>query len=229
MKRYCLALLFGLNLVLWYRPVFSAIGDIDAKQGSGVYNNIDMWRIDQNGIVYFSTSSVSAGVTINPATGISLSSQKNITTGPGGDFVYGSLTVSLSTTATSGSSNGTIYTVTMGAGANSPAALEGSLLCAMTPVGNTTVIVSSVCNAAVGIANFIGVAAAAASTGSVVNVYSDGVVLALTTGTVVAGDILGSSALSAGVLQVTQSTMPIVGIALGPGTASGGLTRIKIK
>jgi hypothetical protein len=213
----------------------SAIADIDAKQGSGVYNNVDMYRLTQAGIIYLSTSSVSAGITLDPSTGITLEAGKDITLPVTSDLVLGSLTTAVSTTTTSGTSQGTIFTAYLkdgGATVGTIAAVEGSVLCSTTASTNAGDYVTVVvCPATLDFTGWVGIAAAAASTGSVVNVYDSGWVLARTTGTVVAGDVLVTTGSVAGYLwrDTTPTTGADVGVAMGPGNAAGGLTRIRLR
>lgn len=138
---------------------------------------------------------------------------------------YGSGTSAQSTAVTSGLSYGDRFTATLG---GSVAASEGSNLCAMAPTGSTILV--QVCGATDNLVSWVGVAAASASVGSTVSVYSNGYVLAFTSGTVVAGNGLMTSGLSAGYLMATTvSSNNIVGVALTTGTAGGGLTRIAIR
>jgi len=148
---------------------------------------------------------------------------------------FGLATVAASTTTTSGNSQGSYYTAYLkdgGAGVGTIAAVEGSLICstnASTNAGNFVTV--AVCPPILDQTAWIGVAVTAASTGSVVNVYSSGWVLALTTGTVNAGDVLVTSGTVQGYLgsDTTPTTGADVGVAMGPGNANGGLTRIRLR
>lgn len=151
------------------------------------------------------------------------------------DFIRGSLTTAVSTTNTSGSGLGTIFTAYLkdgGAGVGTIAAVEGSVLCSTTAsalAGNNVTVV--VCPATGDFTAWIGIAAAAASTGSVVNVYDSGWVLALTTGPVTAGDVLITTTGAQGYLGFdnTPTTGADVAVALGPGPVGGGLTRVRLR
>lgn len=146
-------------------------------------------------------------------------------------LVRTSATVAVSTTATSGTSTGDQFTAFLasgpasGSGVSIPA-IEGSVLCSTTSQqGNQVTVV--VCVNTLNLGSVIGIAASAASTGTVVNLYSTGWVLARTTGTVAAGDSLSTSSLASGYFQ-TSGSSATVAIALGAGNAAGGLTRVKI-
>lgn len=145
----------------------------------------------------------------------------------GDDLQWGSATVAGSTATTSGTSQGDLRTAYL---SGDTAAVEGSLLIATTAVAGQGVSVA-VSLASNDQTNWVGTAAAATSTGSVVNYYSDGWVLARTTGTVVAGDVLVSSAGARGYLgvDVTPTTGADVGVALGGGVAAGGLVKIQLR
>lgn len=146
-------------------------------------------------------------------------------------LVRTSATVAVSTTATSGTSTGDQFTAFLasgpasGSGVSIPA-IEGSVLCSTTSQqGNQVTVV--VCVNTLNLGSVIGIAASAASTGTVVNLYSTGWVLARTTGTVAAGDSLSTSSLASGYFQ-TSGSSATAAIALGAGNANGGLTRVKI-
>jgi len=134
-------------------------------------------------------------------------------------------TTSFSPSNTSGNSAGITFPAYLG---GSTAAVEGSALIVAAPLNSTQVQVQ-VANASAS-TKVIGVAAAAASVGSVVQVYTHGWVLALTTGTVSPGDILVSTT-TAGYLFANNSASANqqVGIALSTGTAAGGLAVIQLK
>jgi len=221
----------------------AANSDAFAVQGSGVFNNVDLFRIDQSGNVFISSYNATVGVN-TPHTSITNQGAYtfvgNLTLSNPADINFGSTSSAISTTTTAGTSQGLIWTALLlagpgsGAGA-SLAASEGSVLCATTTASSGVVTVF-VCGSPAATLNdqpVVGVAAAAASTGSVVNVMSYGWTLALTTGTVAAGDRLVTSSLSAGYLQtVTQSintATNTVAIALSAGNANGALTRVKLK
>jgi hypothetical protein len=151
---------------------------------------------------------------------------------PSGKIDMGATGVVLSTANTSGFSAGHLYFAFLG---GSTAALEGSALTVTTPVAGQGVTVQ-VAAATVGLTNVVGYSSVAASTGSVIGVYSDGWAMALTTGTVVVGDQLATSSLSAGFLFApTSGTNSLLastatcGIALQAGNSAGGRVRIKIK
>ena len=183
---------------------------------------------DNNGNMNFSDASNVPFTlsSINPITGFTV---------PGGNLVisagnvqYGNPTVAIST-ALATPSQGTEFTAFLASGSVSYPAVQGSVLVATTTQNNLiTVLVSS---NTTGATTVIGVAVAAASTGTIVNLYSNGFVLALTTGPVNPGDVLVSTAAIAGYLMANNSAAANaqVGIALQTGNSAGGLTRIKLK
>lgn len=150
----------------------------------------------------------------------------------GGQESMGTVGTALSSLNTSGFSAGNLYYAYL---AGTVDALEGSVLVATTSVNSKISVI--VAPATVGLTNFAGVASAATSTGSVVGVFSGGSwCLALTTGTVVAGDQLAVSALSAGYLYApttgSNSLLPstaTVAVALTAGNAAGARARVRIK
>lgn len=148
--------------------------------------------------------------------------------------VFGTAGVSLSTVPVSGNSNGSISPMFLDVGNSTVTAIiEGSALCASTGTSNTNVTVMN-CPQIVGYQSFFGIAQAPASTGTVVNTFWDGVVLALTTGTVNPGDPVVVSSQSLGYLETWSSTLTsgtntICGIALARGKTSGGLTKIRLR
>jgi len=79
--------------------------------------------------------------------------------------------------------------------------------------------------------DWIGICAVATATGSVVPVYINGFVFALTTGTVAEGNTLVSDASFDGYLKAdtTPTTGADVGVALEDGVATGGLTLIRLR
>lgn len=138
-----------------------------------------------------------------------------------------------STATTSGNSTGRSIKAYL---AGATPAVEGSLLVATTPVAGTGPIVTEgisviVSPATIDLTNWVGIAKAATSTGSIVDVYYSGFVLARTTGTVVAGDTLVSTGTVAGYLgaDATPTTGADVGVAMTAGNAAGGLTKIRLK
>jgi hypothetical protein len=144
----------------------------------------------------------------------------------GGQQAMGTVGVILSTANTSGFSAGQLYYAYLGGTVN---ALEGSALVATTPVAGQGVTVA-VAAATANLTTVVGVASAAVSTGSVVGVYSYGWALALTTGTVNAGDVLTTSSASAGYLAANVVTSTgAVGVALASGNSAGGRIRIRLK
>ena len=138
-----------------------------------------------------------------------------------------------STDTTSGNSSGQSVKAYL---AGTVAAVEGSLLVATTPVAGTGPIIVQGLTVIVGpatndLTNWLGVAKTAASTGTLVDVYYSGFVLARTTGTVVPGDSLVSTTAAAGYLtgDSTPTTGADVAIAITAGTAAGGLTKVRLK
>lgn len=133
----------------------------------------------------------------------------------------------VSTTTTSGNSQGVYFPAYLGGVTN---AVEGSVLCSTT-VASGNLVTVQVCPALVDHTDWVGIAKSAVSTGSVVNVYVSGWVLALSTGAVTAGQVLVTTGTVAGYLgpDTTPTTGADVGVALGPGATAGGLVRIQLR
>lgn len=233
LRKNLFGIFWGLYACFLNTPhVMAANGDITALQGSGTYNNVDVFRIDSNANVFISSYNASNFNNV-PHTTIS---NQGLTTHTGdvtitgvGDINFGSITVAQSTTNTTGAGIGNVYSAFLASG-TSIAAGEGSVICATTSQqGN--LITANVCPAVFNTTTWVGIADGAASTGTVVNILSAGAwALALTTGTVNPGDMLIVSAKSQGFLEATTlSTNSVVGIALGSGPSAGGLTRIRLR
>lgn len=128
-----------------------------------------------------------------------------------------------STATTAGNSLGQVVPAYL---AGSTSAFEGSVLIATnpTPGYGFSVIVAS----GTDLHSVVGVAKASASTGSLVDVYYSGFVLARTTGTVVPGTLLGTTS-APGYLKVIVSSTAAVGVSMATGNTAGGLTKIKLK
>lgn len=146
------------------------------------------------------------------------------------DIVRGSATSEASTATVSGGSIGDLQTVYL---SGDTAAVEGSLIIATTTVGGEGVS-GAVSLASTDQTNWIGFAAAAASTGSVVQVYMAGsFAFGLTTGTVAPGDVVVSSVAQAGTrgylgVDNTPTTGADVGVVVGPrGTSDRTLIRLR--
>lgn len=111
-------------------------------------------------------------------------------------------------------------------------ALEGSVLVATYPSAGNMLTVA-VCPSGLDNTKWIGVAANAASTGTIVNVYWSGFVLARTTGTVNAGDVLVTTNTVGLSGYLGADTTPTTGadmaIAISSGVAAGGLTKVKLR
>jgi len=217
--------------------VNASLADIFDVSGGGSLNNVDVMRIDSNGNVTFSTYTAN-GVNIAHTT---ISSQgvathtADITITNTGDVNFGSLTVAQSTTNTTQTGQGNVYTAFLASGpasgaGTSIASLEGSVICSTTVQQNNQITVV-VCPPTFNASTWIGVADAAASTGTVINILTAGAwSLAQTTATVNPGDMLIVSAKSQGFLEATTlSTNSIVGVALAPGNANGGLTKVRLR
>lgn len=128
-------------------------------------------------------------------------------------------------TSTTSMSRGTAYPIYL---TGSSSVLEGSVVVATTPVagqGAAVVLAPTTLNQG----RWFGIAKSSSNVGLPIHAFTSGIVLALTTGTVNTGDMLGTSNLSAGYLQVTQSSQPVVGIALSNGISAGGLTKIRMR
>lgn len=195
------------------RVAFATQGDILTYTGSGALNSREVFRIDVNGQVISS----------------SMTSNGDIQLATPSDIVFGSTTTAISTTTTSGGGQGIIFYATL---VGSPNASEGSVLIATSCPAGTSGVCVAVSLAAQTQTNVIGVAAAAATTTTVVGVMSDAWALALGTGTINPGDILATSAISAGYLQAYSNTVSsgVVGVALGSNTSgSGNLLKVRLK
>lgn len=150
----------------------------------------------------------------------------------GGQESMGTVGVALSTNNTSGFSAGQLYYAYLGGSTN---ALEGSVLIATTTVAGQGVTVQ-VAPVTAGLTNIAGIASSAVSTGSIVGVFSSGSwAMALTTGTVLAGDQLATSAVSGGYLYAptsgTSTLLPstaTIAVALTNGGA-GARARVRLK
>lgn len=145
----------------------------------------------------------------------------------------------ISSTTVSAQTFGLLYTGFLVAGTS--AAVEGSVLCST----NQTVgqgITLAVCGSLQGSGGtpagnlaYTGVAAAAASTGAAVNFYAYGIVNVLSTGTILPGDLLVTSTMSAGYVQTVTSTAissNTIGIALANaslGGSGGNLVKVKLR
>lgn len=141
--------------------------------------------------------------------------------------IYETGTIIPSTATTSGTSEGRSRPAYL---TGTTAALEGSVLIATTPVAghDFSVIVA---RAVADQTGWVGVAKAAKSTGSIVDVYYSGFVLARTTGTVNPGDTLVTSSATAGYLasDTTPTTGADMAVALSAGTSTGGLTKVRLR
>lgn len=145
----------------------------------------------------------------------------NLTIPSGAEEIHGTSSVGISTAITSGNSQGKIRYVYL---KGTQAAVEGSLLVSTTPASTNNGATVAVSNIGVDVTSWVGIASAAASTGTVVGMYTDGFVLALTTGVVTAGDTLvnATNALGRGHLKAdtTPTTGADVGVAQSAKTAT---------
>lgn len=144
-----------------------------------------------------------------------------------GGLLNGTPGVAVSTLTTLGNSIGTRWPVYL---LGTIPAVEGSVLIASATTSafsGVAVVVSTGVN---NLTTVVGVASAPASTGSVVNMYTDGFVLALTTGTVNPGDVLVTTVTGSGYLAANNSPTSgtDVGVALSTGPSTSGLTRIRL-
>lgn len=147
---------------------------------------------------------------------------------PAGNIQFGSQTTAISS-ATTTSGQGTVFTAFLASGAWAVAAAQGSVLIATTTQNN--LITVAVAPALGNQSMVVGIATAAASTGTVVSAYCNGWPLALSTGAINPGDTLMTAANGAGYLiATTYSTNPIVGIALQARPANtSGLIKIRLQ
>jgi hypothetical protein len=148
--------------------------------------------------------------------------------------ILGGSSAAVSTVTTSGESLGTTVSVYMFDGPTGVAASEGSVLVATAASPTAATSMTAQTSTGAIITNWIGIAAADISTGSVGQCFINGVVLALTTGTVAAGDLLVTTGTAVGYLATDNSDWgqrqgAIVGVAIGNGTAAGGLTKIRLR
>lgn len=207
-------------------------GDILTYTGSGSLNSVEVFRINSTGNVVTTngfTQTNTAGVT-----SASISQGDMTLNTSSSTLQFGDGTV-VPATMTATRSQGTFFTgyLQNGSAAVNINATEGMVLCATTSaVGQGITLVA--CPNSLNLPSWAGIAVAAASTGSVVNVFDTGWVNALTTGTVNAGDQLVTSSLTQGYLQswtlaqVSGSTSTVA-IALTAGIAAGGLTKVKLR
>lgn len=239
MKRLLVAALyFSSVMCIPFQQSHAANTDIFALQGGGAFNNVDVFAVDKNGVVNVSSSNAA---NFTPIVHTTLSNQgvltltNNESINNAADLYMGSSSIAISTTNTSQSSQGMIFTGFLDVGGSSVAAVvEGSAVCASTVTNLNNNVTLMACPTVLGDIAFVGVAVTAASTGSVVNVYNAGWVLARTTGTVLPGDGIVVSSQSVGVFEhytSNQSSAAIIGVALGGATNGAGavLTRISLK
>jgi len=147
---------------------------------------------------------------------------------------WGSSLVAISTSNTTGNSRGNIVYVWLSGTAN---AAEGSLLISTTPASPSHGVTVAVSRNTTDITSWVGIAAAAGNSGTVIPMYTDGFVLALATGVVTVGNCMVNSTLpttNRGYLKgtATPTTGADVGVAMvtkntTPSTA-GGLILIKL-
>lgn len=157
----------------------------------------------------------------------------------GGDFtlpynadeIHGTSSVGISTANSSGNSQGTIRYVYL---KGTQAAVEGSLLVSTTPASTNNGATVAVCNTGADHTDWVGIAAVAASTGSIVGMYTDGFVLALTTGAITTGATLVNATNAGGrghlKADITPTTGADVGVAMSAKTATASqLILIKLR
>jgi len=206
--------------------IFSAVVVSQAFQVRYTLTGTEVMRVDDAGGIV-TASSMTIGTELTVASSITITS---------GDIGFGSVSASLSTAPTVGNSSGLYFSAFL-FGSNSAA--EGSVLVATDTVSGEgfTVAVATGQNHF----NYVGIAQEATSTGSIVNVYTSGMVLVLTTGTVTSGDILISSGTGSGLANhhpgysgrvlagTAVDSREIIGIAIGDGDATGGLTKVRMR
>ena len=202
MKRYLLALFYFLSVGWMPLSVHAANSDIWAIQGYGKLNNVDVMGADKNGVIYISSMS-----NINLGPSLVVASTNTFLTGQGlQQYIW----LNGGTTVSAGSAICVAATPTTGLGLG----LVSGAACTTTAA--TT---------------FIGISQIASSTGTSIPIWVNGWVIALTSGTVTAGDILISSAPSSGVQgYLGTNNSPTAGTEIGRalGSASNGLTRVWI-
>jgi hypothetical protein len=122
---------------------------------------------------------------------------------------------------------GEYYQAFLASGSNSVASTVGAVLCSTTPVLNQGLSVV-VCPPLSGLTTTVGIAQNAVSTGSIVNVFMQGFVLASTSFTVTTGDLLVSTVAAAGILATNNSAGAgtIVGTAMNACAANTGCQTI---
>lgn len=217
-RKYLVGLMLFMGLpILIHAANTCAKSDIECYQSGPSQNLSTMYRVDASGNATF------AGT---------LTTQGSGTQTIGGTLFQGVSGVVISTLPTAGNSIGTYYQVNLATGTLSPA-VEGSVLVSTySSTGGVTVFVST----GIGHVNVVGIAQAAASTGTVVNMYSSGFVLALGSGTIAVGDLLQSSFTTTGVggggylaTTTTPANGAIVAVALGANTfGSANLIKVKL-
>lgn len=186
-------------------------------------------KVYDESITITGTSASSVGGSFT--TGGALSVGGNYYTTAGADTYYGVSTVGISTAITSGNSQGSIHYVYL---KGTQAAVEGSLLVSTTPASTNNGVTVAVSNIGADVTSWIGIASAAASTGSIVGMYTDGFVLALTTGAVTAGATLVNATNAGGRGHLKADTTPTtgadVGVAMSAKTATASsLILIKLR
>lgn len=226
MKKFILPI-----LVIGLIGVFIAKGktnstDVRTSMGQGALWSTEIENLDGSGNwTLYGNASIGGTLTQTGAAAFSgaLTSGSNLTI-TDDDLIFGDGTAP-STTTTSGNSYGTLVYAYLGGSSD---ALEGSVLAATSTVVSGSGITVCVQPATQDLTSAIGIAAAAASTGSVVGMYINGYVLARTTGTVAVGNTLVPSNAAIGYLaaDTTPTTGADMAVALSAGVTTGGLTRV---
>jgi len=186
-----------------------------------------IFRILSDGSVEIAGTLTAPDITVSDD--LTVTDDLNILGSTGDNIYWGSSSASISTATTSGTSRGTIVYVYL---KGTQAAIEGSLLVSTTPASTNNGVTVAVCNIAADKTGWLGIASAAASTGSIVGMYTDGFVLALATGAITAGGTLVNSTVSRGYLMtdITPTTGADVGVAMSArATTAGGLILIKLR
>lgn len=213
MKNRLKVLLAMLALCVFSYKIVSA-GTIESFNGNGANSSVVEYVLDDSGNLSINGNFVSTGT---------LSTVNDVRLGISG-------TAATNVVTAAGNSHGVMTPIYL---SGSNPAFEGSLIVATNSVAGSTALSGIVrIGDLPNTLNWIGIAAAAASTGSIVDVYTSGFVMALTSGPVLPGQLLVSTNTYSSYLVSTgtvSSGNALVGIAMSSGTTAGGLTPIRLR
>lgn len=224
MKKFFIWGFLGLASIAGLYATSNWYTDIHTVTGQGTLSHTAIWYITSGYDAYFKSDGSTTDFSIVDTT-VTVANDLVLPE----NIRHGSYTTAITTANTAGNSYGTIMQAFLAASPHEQAAVEGDSLCAATTTANGYVEVK-VCEPSVALGTWVGIAAAAASTGTFVSVYNDGWVLARTTGTVAVGDYLATTNKGSGILATTtNSTHNVVGIAQNSLASTEGTLRLKIK